>query len=278
MARLRQAQGDGRGAMTALDELAALARKREFVAQVSAYIAGARARLWLMQGDRVAAERWALTCGLAPEEPVSFSREMEYGVLARVLLNQKDPRVATVLARLLADAERCGRVGSVVELLALTSLAWHALGDRARAFADLARALALGEPEGYVRVFVDEAAPMAALLRRARVQGIAPEYCGRLLAALGEPAGHRGAMPSTSDAARSTQARDDAPAAFIEPLTDREREVLRLLISGASNQEIAHTLTVTLGTVKQHVHRIFGKFGVRSRTQAILRAKTLSLD
>jgi LuxR family maltose regulon positive regulatory protein len=127
----------------------------------------------------------------------------------------------------------------------------------------------LAEPEGYVRVFVDEGAPMAALLQSAASRGIAPYYVRKLLAALSEsrhetrnrPAGDL--QPTMSD--------------LIEPLSGRELEVLQLMADGLSNREIADELVLAVGTVKAHIHNIYGKLGVRSRTQAIARARDLNL-
>jgi len=279
LARLRQTQGDSRGAMAAIDAFTVLARQREMGPQVLAHATAARAQLWLMQGNYVAASRWAATCGLTADDSVTYLREPEYCVLARVLIRKKSQAALTLLDRLLHDAEAKERMGSAIEILVLISLAWHALGNRTRAFSSLTRALALGEPEGYVRVFVDEGGPMASLLRRARMHGIAPEYSARLLGILENqtrdfeataPSGSNSPAPGVPSLLRASP--------LIEPLTEREREVLRLLILAASNQEIARTLAISVGTVKQYASRIFAKLEVRTRTQAILRAKALHLD
>jgi LuxR family maltose regulon positive regulatory protein len=279
LARLRQAQGDGPGAIGVLDAYAALARRCDVGPHMLVSSAAARAQLWLMQGNQAAAARWAATAGLTPNDPVGYAREMEYRVLARVLITKRDPAVLPLLDRLLAGAERCGRMGDAIKTLTLLSLAWYALGDRARAFAALDRALVLAEPEGYVRVFADEGALMASLLRRARLHGIAPEYAARLLAVLEQgPGGHIASPALFATAPRAFAPRPPASSCLVEPLTEREREVLRLAASGASNQEIARSLTITIGTVKRHMHHILGKFGVQNRTQAILRAQALNLD
>jgi DNA-binding NarL/FixJ family response regulator len=125
----------------------------------------------------------------------------------------------------------------------------------------LARALSLAEPEGYIRLFVDEGEPMVALLRQAYARGIAPDYVATLLSAAGAPAL---AAP--------------APArSLLEPLTERELEILRLLVAGLSNAAMAQELVITVGTVKSHVNHIYGKLGVQSRSQAIARAHSLHL-
>jgi LuxR family maltose regulon positive regulatory protein len=126
--------------------------------------------------------------------------------------------------------------------------------------------LGLAEPEGFVRTFVDEGAPMARLLRRALAQGIAPSYVTKLMAAFGE---------SAQPAPPAGQALDDQP--LIEPLTERELEVLRLIASGLSNREIAEDLVVAVSTVKSHINHIYGKLDAKSRIQAVAKARKLGL-
>jgi LuxR family maltose regulon positive regulatory protein len=278
LALLRQARDDGPGAIAAVDGLVALARRRELGASVLTCAAAIRARLWLMQDNLAAAAHWAETSGLDQNDRVGLPGEVEYLVLARVLIATGSEVAPLLLDKMLRDAEGHGRLGSAIEILALRALSCQALGDKESALQDLERALALAEPEGYVRVFVDEGAPMATLLRRARTRGIAPEYTTMLLRAFGDrtdanpPAA---ALPS-SEIRASARAGSTSPATH--PLSARERDVLQLVVGGASNEEIAKRLFLSRGTVKKHVHHIFGKLDVKSRTQLIVMVNALSID
>ncbi len=170
-----------------------------------------------------------------------------------------------LLDRLLGDTEAKARLGSVLEILVLRALALQAHGDRTSAFSTLERVLVLAEPEGYIRLFVDEGTPMRALLRHAYARSIVPGYVSTLLKAFGEQ--NVSNLPLTSP----------RPSPLAEPLTEREREVLQLLLEGASNREIARCLVLSVNTVKRHVYNLCGKLGVQSRTQAIIRARALNL-
>jgi len=279
LARIRQARGDAGGAMDALDRLVRLARRRDFPETIIARAAAARARLWLMQGNLPAAIRWAETSGFGEGDPASYAREFELLVLARVRTAQRRPGVLEILNRLLADAEDRARTGSAIEILIVRALAHQALGEMPESLQDLARALALGEPEGYVRAFVDEGAPMATALRRARTRGVAPEYAARLLDAfVASPVGQGRTEPAVPPRLLEGAVLDGHMSPLVEPLTAREREIVRLIAAGASNREIAERLFVAMATVKTHIASIFGKLGVKSRTQAAAKAKALDLD
>jgi LuxR family maltose regulon positive regulatory protein len=170
--------------------------------------------------------------------------------------------VLDLLTRLRAAAEAGGRIGSQIEALLLQSLAHEALGDTGQARIPLQRALALAEPEGYVRLFADEGAPLARLLVREREAGGRMQtYLQRLHAAF--------ATQLTEHPA--SLALDPA----VEPLTAREREVLRLIAEGFSNQELAARLHLSPQTVKVHTRNIYSKLGVASRTQAVARGRDL---
>jgi len=196
-------------------------------------------------------------------------------VLARVLLARHQPaRALRLLDRLDALAESQGRTGDLIEIRALRSLALQAAGDHHGALHLLTEVLGLARPEGYVRVFADEGPPMAALLRSlisARQRGRVAAGSAGLTAHL-----HR-VIRAFRPAREQTDTAAFAVTALIEPLTARELEVLRLLVAGKPNREIAQELVVTLETVKKHASHIFDKLGAANRTQAVARARELGL-
>jgi LuxR family maltose regulon positive regulatory protein len=229
---------------------------------MTAVLAKLRVRLWLAQGNLAAASQWLREYDLSPSDRVDLAREVEQLAVVRVLLALDQPAEALpLLDRLLQGAEQAGRMRSLIEILVLQALARRIQGDADRALSALARALALAEPEGYVRTFVDEGEALARLLHRALMRGIAPGYVGRLLAASGE----------------SAQSGATVAQALVEGLTERETEELRLIAAGLSNREIARELVVAVSTVKSHINHIYGKLDVKNRTQAISRARTLGL-
>jgi ATP/maltotriose-dependent transcriptional regulator MalT len=208
---------------------------------------------------------------------VRYPQEGEYLVLARVLLAHDRPDQALgLLERVHGRAAAQARTGSVLEVRALQALALNGVGDEAGAVAALAEAVALGAPEGYLRVFVDEGAPMAALLGKLATAGTAPAAAvGDLppdeLARLAQAFAGDGAPVGQHDG------RAGVVPGLVEPLSDRELQVLRLVAAGRSNREIADELVVVLDTVKKHVGHILGKLGAANRTQAVARARELGL-
>ncbi len=272
LARLQQARGNTRAALTTLDALRRLAEQRHFAPYLVTQVAAVRAQLDLAQGNLAVAIRWADASGLSlDDEELPYPREVEYLALARVRIAQgrEAPpapflrEVLGILDRLLQDAEAKARMSSVLEILVLHVLALEAQGNRTGAMSTLERVLVLAEPEGYVRLFVDEGPAMQALLRQAYARSSVPGYVATLLAAFGEQ--HAADLPLPSP----------RPGLLLEPLT--ERDVLRLLLEGASNREIACRLVLSVNTVKRHVYNLCGKLGVQSRTQAIIRARALNL-
>ena len=258
LARIRQSQGDLAGALDALRDVEPVVQHMG-VAAIKDWVDASQAQLWLAQGDTAAAARWAAhyaggaTDAVYPSVPIA---------LARVRLMQGDPGEAVrLLERALHSAQEIGRMGNAVQILAVKALAHRAQGNPDQALAALETALALAEPEDYVRAFVDEGQPMARLLRRAAARAPSSNYIRKLLTALGEPP--TVAIPG--------------PAALAEPLSQRELEILRLIADGATNREIAAELVLTVNTVKKHVGNIFGKLGATNRTQAIARAREANL-
>jgi LuxR family transcriptional regulator, maltose regulon positive regulatory protein len=185
-----------------------------------------------------------------------------------------------LLERLLQAAEEGERTGSVIEILALQALAHQVQGDIPAALVLLERALTLAEPEGYVRIFVDEGPPIAVLLTklheglrkrpRAASTTISLAYSERLLARLRGERDQEGTSPAASSAPAPAQP-------LLDPLTERELEVLRLITAGLSNREIADRLVLAVSTVKSYVNTIYSKLQVESRTQAVARARALHL-
>jgi LuxR family maltose regulon positive regulatory protein len=290
MARLQQAQADPAGGLQTMRQFLTIARERDIAEHLLARGRAAQALLALQQGVLEIAVGWADRCGLRPEDTLSYLREWEYLILARVRIAQAQGNGTSpylgdarhLLDRLLQDAEAGGRMDSILRILILLALLHHTQRDAQKALAALNRALTIGASEGYIRIFVDKGAPMAALLAEAlgqttsRLDGTALEpsvrrYAETLLVAL-HAAG--GAMPAPTHF-------PPAPAHLItlgvEPLTDREREVLRLLAAGRSNQAIAEELVVAVGTVKRHVSNIMSKLGVQSRLEAVAHARSFNL-
>jgi len=271
-ARLKEAQGDLTGSLALLDEA-----ERRYVLNPlpERSIAALKARVWARQGRLAEAELWAREQNLSPDDALSYLREFEYLTLARVLIlrHKTDPvdgdlRAALdLLARLLHAAESGGRTGSVIEILIVQSLAHQAQGDQPQALAALEHALTLAEPEGYLRIFVDEGEPMRWLIEKQSLSRDHPisGYTAKLLAAFQQPA--------TALKLATVAHKPD----LVEPLSDRELEVLRLLRSELSGPEIAQQLLVSLNTLRTHTKNIFNKLGVNNRRAAVRRAEELGL-
>jgi LuxR family transcriptional regulator, maltose regulon positive regulatory protein len=185
-----------------------------------------------------------------------------YIVLARLAMVRGELTEAIrLLGRLLQMAESAGLTGQVIEVLVLQALSFQAQANPPQAMMVLTRAFELAEPQGYVRIFLDEGEPMLALLHHATSRGVAPDYLDKLLAAFGTTA----------------QVSSPLAAVLIDPLSEREREILRLIAAGLSTDEIADELVIVVGTVRNHMKHIYSKLDAHSRLQAVERARTLHL-
>jgi LuxR family maltose regulon positive regulatory protein len=268
LARVRLAQGDLHSAGDALEQANALITANDMDPRIVAYVYNGQVRVRLSMGDLPAAQRWMSESRLSWDDELTFPREDEFILLARVLIAQGELELALrLLERLQQSAEGGGRMGRAIEILVLEALAHHAMHKCPQALDFLEQALSLAEPEGYIRMFLDEGPPMTQLLREARASSKFPGYLAQLLAA---------GVERKQDSRLATGSKRDSEM-FVEPLTERELEVLRLIAEGFSNSQIAQSLTITVGTAKRHVNNIYGKLNVGSRTQAVARARELGL-
>jgi LuxR family maltose regulon positive regulatory protein len=256
LAALQQARGDYTGAMATLQQADQLAESHQASPANRALNATFRVRLALAQGDLAAAQVWAAQATAPADTPQPTAH---LGLTpARLLLAQGEKAAAAAaLAHIYAAARKYAWGTGLIEIRALQSLAAE---TPAQALHFLNQALALAQPEGYIRTFVDKGEPMRALLERLKAQG--GELKGYIQVLLAAFAGAERPSPAQPP---------------VDRLSDRELDVLRLMAQGLSNGEIAGRLVVSVGTVKSHVHNIIDKLAVRSRTQAVARAQELKL-
>jgi len=227
-----------------------------------------QARIWVEQNNMGAANRWVEQEKLNPGGEFSFFNECQYLVFARILSAQgKTVDAVRIYQQLLEKAEAGGRAIRMIEILMLQALTYRTIGDGDQAMNALEKALKLAEPEGFIRIFIDEGPPMARLLYEALSHKIASDYVQRLLSAFSDEEKARSISPKSAS----------SEIDLIEPLSEREIEILQLIAEGLSNQEIGSKLYLSLNTVKVHTRNIYGKLGVNSRTQAAARARTLGI-
>ncbi len=227
-----------------------------------------KARIWLTEGNLEAAQQWIQERLLNLDDELQFAREPENIVLARILVARDEFEDAiNLLDRLIKKAEAGDRITRLIEMLLILALALNAQGGTDKAMNTLERALTLAEPGGFIRVFVDEGPPMAHLLYEALARRIAPNYARRLLVAFPIAEPEQTTPPETQT----------SQFELVEPLSERELEVLQLIAEGLTNPEIASRLFLALNTVKVHTRNIYGKLGVHSRTQAVARARALGV-
>ena len=253
LARLKLAQGDVAGAAALLAETGQSARQQNFVYRIPE-VAAAQVLTLLHQGNLVAAAH------LAHLHDLPLSQ-------ARVHLAQGDTSAAlAVLEQLLQQAEAKGWADERLKVMVLHAVALQAHGEQDQAVHLLCDALAIAEPGGFIRLFVDEGPPMAYLLAAAAASGRMPDYIGKVLAA----------CEFEAQKCEDTSYRPPAQP-LLEPLSPRELEVLHLIAQGLSNHEICERLFLALDTVKGHNRKIFDKLQVQRRTEAVARARALGL-
>ena len=242
--RVLQAQGDTEGALKALHAAERAVQIYPFQLALTIEFKTARVIQWLAAGDVEMASRWAKECNSGAEQ--------EQIALARLWLAQgRISDAQAILVRHGSLAERGGRIGRLIEILALQAIALDVQGRAAEAEVALSRALSFAQPEGYIRVFLDLGQPLHRVFQRV--------------------------TKGTTDTGESMPSASSAATSLIDPLTSRELEVLQLLAEGFSNKEIASRLVVAPGTIKQHLKNICRKLGAHGRMQAVRRGRELKL-
>jgi len=279
LSRIKQSLGDLDGARQALEKARKLAIQFDATELDDLVVAWQQVYFWIAAGNLRAARHWLeeqkvggeVDLAALPEADAyikTHMRKYEQVVLARYLIAAGDTRQALeVLEPLVARMERRGRYDLALEGLVLETMAHQAEGDTETALGTLERAIHIAERGGYVQIFVDEGEPMSRLLRHAATRGIAPQYVSKLLTAFSTT------HPETTRAAATRP----HPQPLIDPLSERELEVLQLLTTGMSNPEMAEHLYVAVSTVRSHLKSIYSKLNVHSRWDAIHRAEELGL-
>lgn len=262
-ARLRRARGDLDGALALIEQALPL-YATDYSPPVRP-VEALQARVQLARGNLAAAEAWATKHGLRAHDQLSYVREFEQITFARVLIAGGDLQEAgSLLTRLLEAATSGGRIGSKIETLVLLAATHHARGDVAAAKTAMAAAVRDAEPEGHVRLFLHAGPSTAEVLRALAAEEGEGSYAARLLAAA-----EATAMPPAPT--RSTK------TGLVDPLSDRELDVLRLLRSDLSGPDIARELHVSLNTLRTHTKHIYTKLGATNRREALTRAGELGL-
>jgi LuxR family maltose regulon positive regulatory protein len=262
LARLKLAQGDVAGAAAILAKAGQFVRQHNFVYRMPE-VAAAQVLALLRQGPVLHQGNLAAAAHLTQTHELPISQ-------ARVHLARGDAAAAlAVLEPLRRQMEAKGWEDERLKVMVLQAVAHHAHGEKDKAVQLLGDALALAEPGGFIRTFVDEGIPMAQLLLEAAARGIMPDYTAKLLAAF--------EAEEQRSAGKSRLPISPPPQPLVEPLSPRELEVLQLIAQGLSNREISERLFLALDTIKGHNRRIYSKLGVKSRTQAINKARSLNI-
>ncbi len=278
LARLKQVQGDDEGTQDALQKARSAARRYAGLRYLTTLVEAFQAQLWLEQGNLRATINWFQNAGLQLNPlpaTVPYLQEKVYLVLVRLLLAQAQqtniewplPVVAsietalTLLTRIIEAASQSKRMECVLEALALQALAFQLQNNRAETINTVHYMFTLAEPEGYVRLFIAEGQAMYDLLNQSEVKSLAPKYSAKILTIF-----RQALKPTTTQS-----------PLLLDPLSERELEILSLIATGMSNKELAAELVLTVGTVKWHLNNIYSKLAVRSRTQAVAQSRELGL-
>ena len=272
-ARIQQAQGNKAGAVEAIETGIHLLQTNGVFSEARDAVMTTQVKLWLAQGDLLSAARWAASQEerLISDSGFGFENELTRITLSRVYIAQKKPdETIRLLTRLEESAESGERTATLIELLILKSLTFQILGETAQALASLEKSLSLAEPEGYLRIFLDEGQPMQLLLAQwlahARADPLR-DYAIHLLSQFD-------AEPHMITA---VQEKASPTGGLVERLSQRELEVLHLMALGRTNPEIARQLIVAPGTIKAHAASIYRKLDVANRTEAVARARQLRI-
>ncbi|MCG3210696.1 MAG: Serine/threonine-protein kinase PknK [Anaerolineae bacterium] len=278
LTRVLFSREDMAGAEETIREMGHIARETDVPPWVMHLLATWQARIWLAQGKLNVASQWAQEHGLYADRGPALLHEIEINImLARVLMAQgRLDETIRLLQRSLNAAKAMGRTSRAIECLILQALAFQAGGDADQAITALEKALILAEPGGYVRILVDEGQPLTPLLREAITRDVVPSYAGKILAAFPSADALSPAQSTTTGHVPAGSV-PTLQSDLVEPLSERELEVLQLIAAGLTNREIAAKLFLTVNTVKVHAHNIYGKLDAHSRTQAVATAKDLGI-
>ena len=272
LSRIQLAQGNQADAAGTIKKAVQLIQTCGIFSEARSAVDAAQVKLWLLQGNWLAVSRWAVTLEqrFGSHDPFQYEDELTDITQARVFIAQnKLEEAICLLTRLEESAQSGERQGRLIEIMILKALAMQAAGDTTQAVIALTKSLALAEPEGYVRIFLDEDKPMEALLRKCSKQVESPLeiYTEKLLNAFKTPTSGSAEILSSTDGVEP----------LVEPLTPRELEVLDLMALGRTNQEIAQQLIVAPGTIKAHAASVYRKLDVANRTEAVMRARQLGI-
>lgn len=279
IARVKANMGEWEAAQGYLDRAAQYAQSSQATRMNDRLVSVLQARFWITRGELVRAEQWAQQNGLTGRTLSEMITTVglraagsefvysDYITLTRLYLAQnKTDAALEVIESLLKVAGSMGYMRRSIQILTLKALAWHQKEAKHEAVETLCEALAMAEPEGYLRVFLDEGEPMLRLLYLVLEQGNSSGYLKTILAEFSKDA----INPPPKDEILTSDR-------LFEPLSEREREILSLIAEGLSNREISARLYLSLSTVKGHTANIYGKLGVNSRTQALSKAAQLGL-